>query len=362
MLTIGVEEEYLLLAPVTGVPAARAGKVHALADAQAALTEGEVQRELMQAQLEVATPVCESLDEVGGHLLRMRHALAEAAEASGCRLAATGSAPFTDRLTVPITTKPRYRKLRRSAPGVADELLINGMHVHVGVPDREAGVRVLNALRPWLPVLTGLGANSPMWRGRDSGFASWRTLVFQGLPVIGLPPEFDGAKDYDQRIQDLVDTGFIGDRGQLYWHARLSERFPTVEVRAMDVQLQVDEAVLLTGLIRALAARTLDGGEPLRGYPPEYLRAASWHAARNGASGLLHDPRTGRLAPSREVAAGLLTHVDAELRANGERDRLATLLDRLHHHGNGAMRQRRTLRRHGRTALVRMIADQTVGT
>ncbi|MCG6494272.1 glutamate--cysteine ligase [Kitasatospora sp. A2-31] len=361
MLTIGVEEEYLLIDPVTGVPVTRAARVQAAAGLQPALAGDEVQRELSQAQLEVATPVCHTLDEVGGHLLRLRHTLAQAAESCGTRLAATGSAPFTDRLTIPLTPTPRYRRMRRQAGALADEQLTNGMHVHVGVPDRDAGITVLDALRPWLPVLTALAANSPLWRGRDTGFASWRTVVFNRWPVAGPPPYFADAEDYDRRIRRLVDTGLVDDTGQLYWHARLSERYPTVEIRAMDVQLRVDEAVLLTGLVRALAEHALahPPGEP---DPPEYLRAIAWHAARRGATGLLYDPLADRIRSAREVTDGLMTLLKGPLHETGDQQRAVRLLDQLHRDGNGAARQRRELQRGGRTGLIDMIASETVGT
>ncbi|MEE1786551.1 glutamate--cysteine ligase [Streptomyces sp. SP17BM10] len=377
MLTIGVEEEYVLIDPATGVPVARAADVQAAAGRQRALTAGEVQRELSQAQIEVATPVCHTLDEVGGHLLRLRHCLAQAARGCGCRLAATGSVPFTDRLGVPVTPSPRYLRLRRAAPALVDEQLINGMHVHVGVPDRPTGVRVMNGLRPWLPVLTALAANSPLWHGRDTGFASWRTVVNNRWPASGPPPEFAGAADYDRRIHALVDRGLIADTGQLYWQVRLSERYPTVEVRAMDVQLTVDEAVLLAGLVRGLCARAVtaaqrpfpepeDSGSgaaepsgPPEHLQPEHLQAAVWHAARHGTTGVLHAPLTGRPAPARQVAAALLARVDEALAATGDRDRAAFLLERLHRDGNGAVRQRRALRRGGRAALIALIVDET---
>ncbi|MFH9355070.1 glutamate--cysteine ligase [Kitasatospora sp. NPDC017646] len=358
MLTIGVEEEYVLIDPASGVPVARAAQVQTAAKRQRALTEGEVQRELSQAQIEVATPVCRSLDEVGGHLLRLRHCLALAARACGCRLAATGSVPFTDRLHVPVTRTPRYLRLRRAARALVDEQLINGMHVHVGIPDREAGVRVLNGLRPWLPVLTAVAANSPLWHGRDTGFASWRTVVFDRWPVSGPPPAFADAADYDRRIRALVERGLIEDTGQLYWHARLSERYPTVEVRAMDVQLTVDEAVLVAGLVRGLCAAALTGTEPPPP-EPEFVRAAGWYAARHGTTGLLHDPLTGRPIPAPQVMAALLARVDEALTAAGDRNRAAWLLGRLPQDGNGAVRQRRALRRGGRAALIGLIVDET---
>jgi carboxylate-amine ligase len=356
---VGVEEEYLLLDAATGLPAARAGQVRRAADLQPAIDGSEVQRELLQAQLEIATPVCRSLAEIGAHLERLRHALAAAARAHDCRLAACATAPFTDRVPVPVTDTGRYRAMRADAPQLTDEQLITGMHVHVGVPDRDAGVAVLDRLRPWLPLLVALAANSPLWQGVDTGFASWRTVVFGRWPVSGVPPRFADARDYDDRIHALVRSGLIGDVGQLYWHVRLSERYPTVEIRAMDVQLRVDEAVMLTGLVRAVAAGALAAGPAGAGPHPETLSAAVWYAARHGCTERLYDPVGGTLDSPPAVVGRVLEALGPALADLGDTDRVEPALARLLRDGNGAVRQRRELRRGGRAGLVDTVVEET---
>ncbi|MFK0193731.1 glutamate--cysteine ligase [Kitasatospora sp. NPDC090308] len=364
MVTVGVEEEYLLLDAATGVPVARAEQVRQLADLQPELDGSEVQRELLQAQLEVATPVCRTLDEVAAHLERLRRALSAAADGHGCLLAASGAAPFADRLSVPVSDTPRYRALRAHAAQLTDEQLITGMHVHLGVPDRAAGVALLNGLRRWLPLVVALAANSPMWNSVDTGFSSWRTVVFSRWPVSGVPPLFDGAADYDARIHALVDTGLIGDVGQLYWQARLSERYPTVEVRAMDVQLRTDEAVMLTGLLRAVATTFLTDPDRLPAGPaphPEALAAAVWHAARHGCTERLHNPLTGTLDSPPTVVDQVLETLTPALRQADDTSRVVPLLERLLTEGNGAVRQRRELRRNGRAGLVALVSGGPEG-
>ncbi|MFD9595746.1 glutamate--cysteine ligase [Kitasatospora sp. NPDC059973] len=366
MLTLGVEEEYLLLDPETGLPLARAAQVRRAAGLHPALADGEVQHELLQAQLEIATPVCHALDEAGGHLLRMRHALGQAAREEGCLLTACAAAPFadTDRLPVPVTPTARYRAMHAQARRLTDEQLIAGMHVHLGIPDRATGVTLLNRLRPWLPLLIALSANSPLWHGADTGFASWRTVVFGRWPVSGPPPSFRDTHDYDRRTSDLVGEGLIRDSGQLYWHIRLSERYPTVEVRAMDVQLRPDEAVMLAGLLRALATRLLDDDRarpPVPAVTPEVLAAAVWHSARHGCTGTVLDPLSGHLAPAARAVAALLDYLDPVLTATDDERHVTPVLERLLREGNGAVRQRRTLRRHGRAEFVATIADETTG-
>ncbi|MEU9077943.1 glutamate--cysteine ligase [Kitasatospora sp. NPDC004745] len=364
MLTLGIEEEYLLLHPATGLPVARAAQVRRAARLQPALERDEVQHELLQAQLEVATPVCHGLEEAGGHLLRMRLALGEAARQEGCRLVASGAAPFADRVPVPVTDTARYQAMHADARMLTDEQMICGMHVHLGIPDRAAGVTVMNGLRRWLPLLVALAANSPLWHNTDTGFASWRTLVFGRWPVSGPPPVFDGAHDYDRRTTGLVGRGLIGDLGQIYWHIRLSEHFPTVEIRAMDVQVRPDEAVMLAGIVRALATRALTDARSGHRPPPvepELLAAAMWHSARHGCTGTVFDPTSDRLAPVADAVAALLDHTGPVIDGTGDGRHIAPALERLLREGNGARRQLRRLRTEGRTGLVAMLTDQTTG-
>ncbi|SFD45863.1 carboxylate-amine ligase [Streptomyces aidingensis] len=350
MLTLGVEEEFLLVDPEHGVPVPLAGPVRAVLGRQPALDTEEVRPEMLQVQLETATPVCTGLDEIGGHLLRLRHALSAAAETAGCRLAATGSAPLAGPLPAPVTEEHRYRALMAAAPQLADEQLINGMHCHVGVPDRATAVAVVNRLRPWLCVLIAMGANSPFWQGADTGFASWRTVVFDRWPAGGQPPPFAGEADYERRADALVATGVVGDRGQFYWRARPSERFPTVEVRALDVQLRVEETVMFAGLIRALvdtAIADTAAGAPLPGVHEEVLRAADWQAARHGLNGMLVDPFTAGRRRAGDLVRALLAQVRPALERAGDLRTVSTLAERLVREGTAADRQRRAHRAGG---------------
>jgi carboxylate-amine ligase len=171
--SLGVEEEYLLLDPATGSPVPVAERVLAEADRGDA-GGSDLQPELVRAQVEIATPVCRELDEVLKALTAARNRLATAAAGAGVVLAPVGAAPVYPDSHVPVTGKDRYRAIAARSPAVVAEHLVNGMHVHVGVPGRAAGITVLNRLRPWLHVLLALSANSPMWRGHDTGFAGWR--------------------------------------------------------------------------------------------------------------------------------------------------------------------------------------------
>ncbi|MDQ0584294.1 carboxylate-amine ligase [Streptomyces rishiriensis] len=360
MTTIGVEEEYLLIDPVTGLPVPQVEKVRRATEAACLMADHEVQCELLQTQVEVATPVCGTLEEVGGHLLRLRHAVGAAAEAHGCRIAACATPPQRHRRPVAVTDRARYRAMAAQAPQLVAEQLVNGMHVHVAVPGREAGVQVLNRIRVWLPTLTAMSANSPLWDGHDTGFASWRTVIFSRWPVSGLPPHFHDEADYDRRVQRLLESGLISDTGQLYWQARLSERYPTIEVRCLDVQLRVDEAVMFAGLVRALVETAL--GEAVAGAAvpdcaPELLRAGMWHAARHGLSDTLIDPSGGRHRAG-DVLCQLLRHVAPALEATGDSREVTSLVHRLLQHGTGADRQRSALSDGGLGAVIGLIISE----
>ncbi|HWG26132.1 glutamate--cysteine ligase [Actinospica sp.] len=358
MPTLGVEEEYLLLDQESGLPVARSASVRAAAELRPAVDDGEVELELLQAQVEVATPVCETLDEAGEHLTRLRAAVHGAAREAGCRLAACGTPPLCAAAPVPVTAKPRYRSMSRDAPQLVDEQLINGMHVHVAIPDRESGVAALNRLRPWLPVLVALGANSPLWDGGETGFASWRTLVFGRWPVSGPPPVFADAADYERRTKALVDAGTIRDRKQLYWLARLSESYPTIEVRALDVQLEIQDAITLAGVVRALVTTALDdhASPPgLTSAEPELVAAAVWHAARHGLKDRLVHPLTGQPVPASGAVASLMEHLAPALEANGDLIRVAAGIERLQKLGTSASRQSRAFHSGGIDAVLDLI-------
>jgi carboxylate-amine ligase len=223
------------------------------------------------------------------------------------------------------------------------------------VTDDEEGVAVLNRIRTWLPVLTALTTNSPFWLGRDSGHASFRSQAWNRWPSSGPTELFADAAAYHRLITDLAATGTIVDTGMVYFDARLSERWPTVEIRIADVALHAEDAVTLAGLVRALvetAATQWRAGVPAPDVRSEVLRVAAWRAGRSGLTGDLVHPGTGRPAPAAAVLAALLDHVRPALADAGDEQRVAdgvaTVLDR----GTGAEFQRRVHAQTGDLAAV----------
>ncbi|HEY8294950.1 MAG TPA: glutamate--cysteine ligase [Micrococcaceae bacterium] len=355
MVTFGIEEEYLLLDPATALPRFISEEVRGFLEGSPDVANDDIQSELLTCQLETSTPPCHTPAEALESLLTFRTELGKATLKAHARAASVGTAPKMESGFPEVTDKRRYHQLSDSARAIVADQYVNGLHVHVGIPDKEAGAQALNRIRPWLPVIVALGANSPFWQDRSSGFESWRTISYRRWPVQGLPPLFKDAADYEFRVQHLLDTGVIIDRGVITWVARLSEKYPTLEVRAADAQLKARDSVLLATLIRALvtsAVEDADAGRPYADPRPEILDASLWQAARHGLTGQLVDPQTGLLAPADDVVAALLSCVGPALRSAGDEDFAAGELTRLQRDGTGSQRQRRAEETGGLPALL----------
>jgi glutamate---cysteine ligase / carboxylate-amine ligase len=347
--TIGVEEEFLLVDPRTGEPAPRNAEV-ARAAREAENRGVTLQLELSSCQVETTSSVATTSAQLADELAGLRRAAAQAAEATGVRLLALGLPPVTPH-EFPVTDTDRYRRIGAQFGMVAHEQGICGCHVHVQVPDRAAAIQVSNWLRPWLPSFLALSANSAIYRNADSGYASWRSVLWRRWPAAGAPPFFTSPEEYDRTVRMLVDTGVILDADMIYWDVRPSASFPTVEVRVADVPATVAETVLLATLIRAAVMTALDErqrGDDIKRLPPAALRAAYWKAAHDGLSGHTLDLVDERGAvPTSEQLGKLVQRVRPALDALGEHDRVVAELDRVAADGNGAMRQLKAWRKRG---------------
>ncbi|WP_344182925.1 glutamate--cysteine ligase [Kribbella lupini] len=333
---MGVEEE-LLLVSATGQPLPRSKAV-------AEGTEGvDVELELTRAQVETNSPVCETADELHEQLTVMRKKLAVSAAEQGGRLLAV-AAPPTGEAAHLVTRKPRYLEMEGRYGLLAKEQAVCGCHVHIDVPDKEAAIRVSNHLRPWLPALLALTANSAVYLGHDTGFASWRWIMWSRWPCVGQPPYFESAEHYDRLVQTFLTSGAIMDERMVYWDARPSSHLPTIELRVSDVPLTVDETVLHATLGRALVMTALDSGSLGPELQPEVLRAAYWLAAKNGLTGDNLDVRRNKVLPIEQVLGLLIDHVRPALEQLGEVERVETTIQRLLREGNGARRQQKAFR------------------
>src|SRR3954454_9232544 len=315
--TVGVEEELLVVdASARPVPlgpdaldvASRRGegenpREHDHADREDdQQTAAHLVPELKAQQVELDTPVCDNLPEVDTELRFWRARAQSAAAPTGAQVAALATPPIP---ATPVPTEgDRYARMLETFGLPAREMLTCGCHVHVSVADDDEGVAVLNRIRIWLPVLTALTANSPFWQGEDTGYASFRSQAWHRWPSAGPNDVFTDAADYHRLIDQVLATDTVLDTGMVYFDARLSANWPTVEVRTADVALRVEDAVTLAGVVRGLvetAARDARVGTPPPAVRTEVLRVAAWRAGRSGLSGELLDPRTGRPAAAAEV-------------------------------------------------------------
>ncbi|MEH0830006.1 MULTISPECIES: carboxylate-amine ligase [unclassified Micromonospora] len=362
-LTLGVEEEFLLLDPTTGRSLPVGERV---LDTFSGAALEQSRQEFRHSMVEMVTPVSSSLAELREHLVGLRRWAADAAEAAGARLVAVGATPVHERYrTVP--DEPRYHAMSRRFGPVAHDPAVCGCHVHVGVPDRELAVQICNHLRPWLPVVQALTTNSPLHDGRDTGHASWRSMQLERWPSLGPTPHFDSVADYDRTVDELIAAGIMLDTAMVYWYARPSATHPTVEVRVGDVCPTVDDTVLVSGLVRALVATIAD--EVRAGVPAPRLRdclvsAAHWRAAHEGLDGDLVDLRRGGARPAWDLVDELFATVSPALARHGDVEYVRRQLDRVRAEGTGATRQRRIMARTGNDvqAVLDHLAAQTTAT
>ncbi|GAA4008593.1 glutamate--cysteine ligase [Allokutzneria multivorans] len=354
-LTVGVEEEFLLVEAETGNLSWEGPALLRAASG----SDGDLQPELTRCQVESATPVCTTATEVLENLRELRGTLAEHARRRGLRLIATGTAPLHEPAPPRLTENPRYRRISEHAGALATASPCCGCHIHVGVPDREVAVQVVNHLRPWLPVLLALSVNSPFSGGADTGYESWRSLSWSQWPSAGPPPYSDSHAAYEESVRELLDSGAAMDRAMIYWDVRLSDEWPTVELRVCDVMPTASEATLLAVLARALVARAVESEEPAPRLSHHALRSALWRAARDGISGQGYDLRTGRLVPMSELVEQLVDWTAPELEQFGDLGFVRSTVPRLSQLGSGALRQRRAFAEGGWKGLVDKLSEQT---
>jgi carboxylate-amine ligase len=342
--TFGVEEEFLLVDPDTGEPVA----LNAAVAASAAQRGVELQLELTSCQVETTSEIASSSADLRQELTRLRRVAADAATEAGARLLAVALPPTLPQ-HFPVTDKPRYLRIAERFGMIAHEQGISGCHVHVAVEDRELAVQVSNRLRPWLPLLLALTANSAVYRNADTGHASWRSVLWARWPSAGPPPQFDSADEYDAAVQMMLTTDTLLDDGMVYWDVRPSANYPTVEVRVADVPATVAETVLFATLVRALVMTVVDDerrGEPMPSPTPHALKAAYWRAARDGLEGQLIDlAESNTLQPAPVLLDAFVELLKPALLELGDYDTTQSEVARLLVQGNGAARQRRAWQR-----------------
>ncbi|MBL6425989.1 MAG: carboxylate-amine ligase [Maritimibacter sp.] len=315
--SIGIEEEYLLVDRETGD---LAEAPEALMEACKADLDEQVSPEFLQCQIEIGTNVCADVGQAREDLIRLRSAVARHAADHGLAPIAAACHPFSDWKEQHHTDKDRYNDLRRDLGGVARRLLICGMHVHVGIPDQEDRIDVMNQLSYFLPHLLALSASSPFWQGEDTGLASYRLTVFDNLPRTGLPPQLWSWAEFQRSVDAIVDLGLIEDASKIWWDLRPSAKFPTIEARICDVSPKVETALTIAALVQCLARflwRMKGRNQRWRIYDNFLISENRWMAQRYGATRGLIDFGRREIIPVAHLVEELIDLLAEDAEALG---------------------------------------------
>ncbi|MDA0183333.1 carboxylate-amine ligase [Solirubrobacter phytolaccae] len=335
--TVGIEEELMILDPDSYA------LVNAIDDLLEDSPDGQIKPELMESVLEISTNPCADLREAGAALRSLRRQVRDTADKKGLAIGSAGTHPLARWEDQRITAAPRYRDLVQELRFVARQEIIFGLHVHIGLDDPNKAIHVANGMRVHVPILLALSANSPYWRGDDTGLASTRMPIFRAFPRVGIPPYYKDWDDYQERIAFMVDTGVMEDYTWLWYDVRPHPNFGTVEIRAMDAQTHVEHTLALAALIQAMVkelSEHFEAGKELAPYPYEMLDENKWLASRHGLEGNLVDLPHRETVSAKALAERLLDRLREhaqDLGAEAELDGIKDLLER----GNGAQRQRK---------------------
>ena len=313
--TIGIEEEYLLIDPVTRDLVRDPGD-----EVWAVFREvlgTQVSPEFLKAQIEVGTTICRTVGEARSDLAGLRRQLVGVAEEHGMRLIAASTHPFADWAQQQVTDRERYLMLAKDLQVVVRRLVICGMHVHVGIEDPEVRIDLMNQVTYFLPHLLALSTSSPFWHGIESGLKSYRLSVFRSLPRTGIPEQFSSWAEYQRHVEILVGPGLIEDASKLWWDVRPSAKYPTLELRISDICTRIDDGMAVAALFQSLLSmlyRRRSHNQRWRHYSPMLIAENMWRAQRYGTEGSLMDFGRGQLVPYPDLLEELIALVreDAE--------------------------------------------------
>jgi len=250
--TIGVEEEFQVIDPKTRELRSH---MHQIVEGGKVILKEQVKAEMHQSVVEVGTNICKDVSEARKEVTYLRQMVAKLAHKQGLVIAAAGTHPFSRWQDQLITDHPRYEEIIREMQDAARSNLIFGLHVHVGIDDREIGIRLMNQARYFLPHIFALSTNSPFWEGRNTGFKSFRTKVFDKFPRTGIPDEFSSAAEYDAYIQLLVKTNCMDNAKKVWWDIRLHPFFNTIEFRICDIPMRIEETITLAAIMQGIIAK-----------------------------------------------------------------------------------------------------------
>ncbi len=360
-LSLGVEEELHVIDLSTFRLTGRAPAL------LARLPTEHFTSELQRTTVEIKSEVVASLDDLHVEIVRLREQVTKVAATEGLGLACVGTVPLSDAGDFALTSSGRFARMQEDYRLLVDEQLICGTQVHVGVADADVAVDVAQRVGRDLPVLLALSASSPLWHGADTGYASFRSIIWQRWPTSGTPGPLASAAEYHELLDDLIASGVIKDTKMAYFDVRPSSHVPTIELRTCDACPVVDDIVLVAGMFRAMVAAAEsagDAGERIRPLSPALHRAAMWRAARSGLSGDLIDPVASRVrpVPATQAVKALVSRLRPQLEKLGDWDMVTDLVEAIVTRGNSADRQRRAFAERGRLAdVVSQVVAETAG-
>jgi carboxylate-amine ligase len=356
-LTFGIEEEYQIVDPESRE--LRSYITEILEEGQYVLRE-QVKAELHQSIVEIGTQVCHRPEEARAELVRLRRGVMELAGRKGLKIAAAGSHPFSAWTAQEITPFERYLGVKQDMGDLAQQLLIFGTHVHIGIEDREFLIDAMNVCRYLLPHVLCLSTSSPFWVGRNTGLKSYRSTIFRSFPRTGIPRRFDSWSDFTYLVDTLVKTRCIPDGTKIWWDVRPNWQYPTLEFRICDVCTRVDEAVCIAAIFQAIIAKLWKlrrDNMTFRVYPAELVEENKWRAVRYGLDGMLIDFGKEQQLPARdlirEMIEWFLEDVLDELGSRSEVEYAYRILDQ----GTSADRQLATFHR---TGDLKAVVDQLI--
>ena len=335
--TLGIEEEFQIIDPATRDLCAHKHNI-----IERGTNYGEdIKAEMHQSVVEVATKICKDISEAKKEVFKLRRMIGDLAEKDKLQFAAAGTHPFALWKDQLITNHPRYEEIVNEMQEAARSNLIFGLHVHIGMPSRDVAVFMMNSLRYFLPHIFALSTNSPFWEGRDTGFKSFRTKVFDKFPRTGIPDFFADASQYDNYVALLVKTNCIDNGKKIWWDLRVHPYFNTIEFRVCDIPMRAEETIALAALMQAITAKLyklMKSNIGWRIYERALIQENKWRAARYGISGKLIDFGRQEEIDTKTWIEEFLSLVDDVVDELGSREEIETIRWILAN-GTGADRQ-----------------------